>query len=289
MPRLNSSAGGKTTPTLKNRPHLLIGVPLHLSKDSSSLYIFAPDIHYPLVHWPSFNALLDFLDKNDVSGFIFGGDQFDNQEVSPHTRKKPKLRFEAKTLSINAKGFDKKVLTPIEERLSETCQRIWIEGNHDDWLSQYIEEHPELEGSLERPEVLTLKERGWEIFDCGIPFRKGKVTFIHGETLTGIGNQVSGVPAKKAVEAYCGNVVFGHFHALQVFTKIMPHDQTQKWMAVCSPCLGATNPNYLRNRPTAWMNGFVIVEFHPNGTFNIFPVVITKGTFSYGGEVYGAK
>lgn len=260
-----------------------------MKKDSPSLYIFAPDIHYPLTNWPTFNAILDFISKNKVDGFIFGGDQFDNQEISHHTKKQLRLRFEAKTLDINTKGFDKKILSPIEAKLPDDCEKVWIEGNHDFWLTQYIDEHPELEGSLERPNTLHLSERGFRVFECGTIFRKGKINFIHGETLSGIGNQVSGLPARKALEAYCGNVVFGHFHSLQVFTKVMPHDQSQKWMAVCSPCIGETNAHYMRNRPHSFVNGFVIVEIQANGNFNIFPVVVTKGQFVYGGKVYGGK
>jgi hypothetical protein len=37
---------------------------------------------------------------------------------------------------------------------------------------------------------------------------------------------------------------------------------------------GATHPDYLRNRPTAWLNGFSIVELYTaNGFFNLYPVV----------------
>ena len=57
-------------------------------------------------------------------------------------------------------------------------------------------------------------------------------------------------------------------------------------MAHCAPIVGNTNPSYLRNRPTSWLNGFVIVEFHKAGNFNCYPVVVSDGRFSYGGEGY---
>lgn len=242
-----------------------------------------------MTHWPTFKALLQFLESNHIDGFILGGDMFDNAEVSPHTRNKPKVRFEAKTLHINTKGFDQKVLKPIEDRLDKDTNKIWISGNHDHWLEQYIEEHPELEGSLERPETLRLAERAWDVFACGEVFKFGKLMFAHGETLSGFGNQVTGRPAKKAVECYCGNIVFGHFHTLDIYTKVMPFDESQKWVGVSSPCLGETNAHYLRNRPTSFLNGFVIIEFRSNGAFNIFPVVVTDGTFTFGGKTYRGK
>lgn len=254
----------------------------------SKTYIFAPDLHFPLVHWPSWNAMMDFIKSNKIDGFVFGGDQFDNQEVSPHTRGKHLLR-EGKRLSAHTTQFNKLILTPLEKALPKTCEKVWIEGNHCWWLNAFIEEHPELQGSLERPALLGLEEKKWKVVDCGKSFKKGKLTFIHGDTLSGIGNQVSGIPAKKALDAYAANVLFGHFHTLQTFTKLMPQDQTQKWTATCSPILGATNPSYLRNRPTAWLNGFTIVEFQDSGEFNMFPVVVIKGSFAYGGKTYGGK
>jgi hypothetical protein len=251
----------------------------------SKTYIFAPDLHFPLVHWPTWNAMISFVKGNKIDGFVFGGDQFDNQEVSPHTRGKPLLK-EGKRLSRHAEQFKSAILDPLDKLLGK-AEKVWLEGNHDHWLQQFIEQHPELEGSLERPKALGLEKSGWDVIECGRGFKKGKLTFIHGETLSGIGNQVSGHPAKKAVEAYAGNVLFGHFHTLAVHTKIMPQDQTQKWGGTCSPILGATNPVYLRNRPTAWVNGFTIVEFQEDGNFNVYPIVVTKGRFSYGGKTYG--
>ena len=56
-----------------------------------------------------------------------------------------------------------------------------------------------------------------------------------------------------------------------------------------APIGGKTNPSYLRNRPTSWLNGCVIVEVMEGGYFNVFPVIVTKGRFAYGGKIYGGK
>ncbi len=42
------------------------------------------------------------------------------------------------------------------------------------------------------------------------------------------------------------------------------------------------NPAYLKNKPSNWINGFSIIELMPGGTFNVYPVVVTKGKFSSG-------
>ena len=41
------------------------------------------------------------------------------------------------------------------------------------------------------------------------------------------------------------------------------------------------------------MNGFTIVELQEpekkNSNFNVYPVIVSNGKFSFGGTVYGAK
>lgn len=255
-----------------------------------NIWVCAFDIHWPKTHKPTLNAMLDFLSKNKakIAGFYFGGDQLDNSEISHHNAHKP-LYKPAGSYERNTKGFEAAILEPIEALLPKSATKVWQIGNHDDWELQFIESHPEFEGSIERPELLKLARRGWEVVPCGSGFKLGKLTLIHGETLSGVGNQASGYHAKKAVETYCGSVLYGHMHSPQSFTKVLPHHQTDKWQAQCSPILGATNPGYLRNRPTAWLNGFTLVEIQENGNFNIYPIIVVNGKFSFGGETYGGK
>jgi hypothetical protein len=62
-------------------------------------------------------------------------------------------------------------------------------------------------------------------------------------------------------------------------------------MAYCSPAACTTNPTYLHNRPTAWVNGITLVELHnpndPRSNFNVYPIIVSDGRFSFDGEVYG--
>ena len=140
---------------------------------------------------------------------------------------------------------------------------------------------------IERVDSLKLEERGWKIVPLGHSFKLGELNVIHGEILTGIGNQAGAFPAKKAIDIYSSNVLAGHTHAAQSFTKISPVEVKKKYMAWIAPILGACNPSYLRNRPTAWLNGFTIVELRDKGLFNLYPVIVVDGKFSYGGKQYG--
>lgn len=243
------------------------------------------DLHYPKWDPDTFKALTHFLSENKVSGFIFGGDQLDNEAISHHTKNKPYYR-EKRSYLRDEEGFEKDILTPLEGLL-KGAQKVWIIGNHDDWEFQFIEENPQFEGLVDRPASLKLRDRGWKIVELGRTFKLGKLNVIHGEWLTGIGNQGGNYPARKAVELMSANVLAGHTHAPQSITKISPVEREQKWMGYIAPIGGRVNAGYLKNRPTAWLNGLVIIEVMEDGNFNVFPAIVSKGRFGYGGKVYG--
>lgn len=247
-------------------------------------WIVAHDLHYPAYSKGTWDAMMEFLKDAKPAGFIFGGDQFNNEEISHHTRGKPFYRERA-SFKRNTTGFTREILEPLESSL-KNAKRVWIIGNHDDWEHQLIECQPELEGVIERVDELKLVERGWQVVPLGHSYRLGELNVIHGEILTGIGNQAGAYPAKKALDIYAGNVLAGHTHAPQSIAKISPVEVKKKYMAWIAPIVGAVNASYLRNRPTAWMNGFTVVEMRGKGLFNLYPVIVIDGEFTYGEKLY---
>jgi hypothetical protein len=245
-------------------------------------WVWGYDMHYDQYDEPTWKALRKFIDDNEIDGFGFGGDQFNNDEISHHTKGKPLYRERA-SFKRNTTNFTREILDPLEGSLGN-AERVWIIGNHDDWEHQLIEEQPELEGIIERADMI--KERGWKVVPLGHSFKLGELNVIHGEILTGIGNQAGAYPAKKALEIYGGNVLAGHTHAPQSISKISPVEHKKKYMAWIAPILGRCNPTYLRNRPTAWLNGFTVVELREKGLFNLYPIIVIDGEFSYGGKLY---
>lgn len=251
-------------------------------------YLILADIHYPKIHKPTLNAALDFLDKNKVDGLVFQGDQLDLECISHHTKNKPLYRLRNGFMK-DVQGFERDVLLPIEERLSVNAERYWLDGNHERFAYDLIEEQPELEGAVDYKQLLQLTKRGYEIIELGHALKIGKLNIVHGEVLSGIGNQAGMYPARKAVELYAGNVLAAHTHAMQMYTKISPVEHTQKWAGYVNGILGETNPSYLRNRPTAWSHGLAILELHDDKNYNLYLVHIHNGQFSYGGKLYGGK
>lgn len=257
-----------------------------------NLWVAVYDLHYPYHHLPTWNGVLQFIQENQdsIAGFYFGGDQLDNEEISHFTKNAPLLR-PAGSYAKNTLGFDRRILKPLEEALPVEADKVYQLGNHDDREDQLVMQQPELQNTIERPRLLALEKRDWKVLPLGTGYSLGQLTCIHGEALTGIGNQASVYHAKRAVESYCSSVLYGHVHSLQSYTKVMPFNTKRKWIGVCSPAACNLNPGYLKNRPTAWINGFTIIELHdpenPNSNFNVYPVVVSDGLFSFGGKIYG--
>lgn len=247
-------------------------------------HVIVHDLHWPKADWPTVNAFMDFLSQNKIASFTFAGDQFDFECISHHTKGKGLYRTKGK-YNRDIVSFDELILKPIEKTIGRAEKR-WHIGNHERFEFDFVEEHPELDDTIDHVNRLQLHTRGWEVYKLGHASKIGKLNVIHGEILSG--GYIPGIfPAKKAVELYGGNVLAGHTHSPQSYTRISPVEHTQKHMAWIAPCAGNVNPTYLKNRPTAWLNGFTIVETMGNGAFNVYPVITTQGRFSFGGKVYG--
>lgn len=244
-----------------------------------SLFVSGFDLHFPDVSWPTQQAMMAFIEANPVQGYIFGGDQFNNEAISHHTKGKAGLRPMGQ-FALDEEMFEEQILTPLERVLPKKAEKIWIVGNHDFWESEYEQEVPELKGKIYRPSNLKLESRGWKVIPLGGIYKHGKLSWIHGE---GIGTANH---SKRAVEVYCTNLIYGHHHARQMHTKVLSSDFEQKWVAECSPILGNINPRYQEGKPNAWVNGFGITEFYRDGLFNHYGVVVNGGEFAYGGAIY---
>jgi hypothetical protein len=252
----------------------------------SDLYVLAYDLHFPQHHEPSVNALLEFLKVNrpKIKGFLWGGDQLDLGCVSHHNKSKSRLRTRG-GLKSDLDGFDA-LLTRIEKLLPRDAEKIFLTGNHEVWISEdLLDEMPELEGMISIESYLRLKERGWKVVPQGGFHKVGHLYCIHGDSVGGGQNA-----AKKAAEVYSGcSVVLGHHHTLQQWTKASPAHSEDRWIATVLPTLGTTAPAYGRGRANTHLNGFGLVELRRDKSFNLYPIVITKGEFSFSGRDYGSS
>jgi hypothetical protein len=226
------------------------------------------DMHHPEHDRRLWRNVLKFAADFKPDIWAFGGDNMDMQTLSHWIENKKRL-VEGKRLKKDYADFNREVLLPLEAVLSEDAERIFMLGNHEAWVDQYLDSHPEMEGLIELREHLRLD--GWSVYDYGEIAQVGKLHITHG-TYTNIHS------AMRTAQVFGRNVMYGHGHSLQTHTITTPLD-VESHTATEIPCACHLNPSYRKNQPNSWLTGFATFYVLPNGDFNLFPVVAVNGKF----------
>jgi UDP-2,3-diacylglucosamine pyrophosphatase LpxH len=247
------------------------------------MWVVMSDIHYPEQDNASLAAVFDFVNRNraNIRGVVLLGDNLDAQSISRHTEVLPGLRKEGGFYE-DLVGFDANVMTPIE-RMVPNATKVFITGNHEGWLTLFLEKEPQFKGALSWSRLLRMDERGWIFVPQGESFNIGPLLLIHGDQV-GSGANV----AKKLVDTHCASVIMGHVHAFGTHTKCSEVKKRDKWVGITLPCLTTLSPKYGKGRPNSHINGFGIVESFDNGRlFSVYVPIISEGKFCFAGKVYG--
>lgn len=229
------------------------------------------------------NAMFEFAQDWRPNIFVLGGDQIDCGCIA-HWNDSFPGRVEGSRFKTDLDEFDRLVTSRIDKVVGRGGRKIWIRGNHERFLSDFLDRQPVLRGLVSIEGYLRLRERGYELYDYGEAARTGKIFWLHGEH---VGSNQYG--AKRAVEMYGRNVRFGHHHSHAVHIKTSPIDESDFHSAVMVPCLCRKNPGYAKNRPNNWVNGFSTFEIDTkSGIFNTHTHLMVKGRFVAGGKIYGS-
>jgi len=242
--------------------------------------ILLPDIHSPHYKEKLMESVNKFIFDYEPDEIVYMGDQVSLDSISYFNKNKPLLK-EGQRLIKDYNEFDKNILQIHENITRMDIRRTFMIGNHEYRVDRYIEEHPELEGLIDITQCLKLKERGYNVIPYNHIYKIGKLNIIHGY-------YYNIYHAKKTVEDFEGNVVYAHVHSPQMFTKHTPVDRKGYHTATSLPCLCNLKPDYKKNLPNFWVNGFGIIEHVPaTGHFNLYTIIIIDGCFIYNGVYYG--
>lgn len=249
-------------------------------------FAFLVDLHFgferrsghkiPLHDMKAFNATLAFLQDFKPDTLILGGDILDCGVISHHNRNR-KRSVEGLRLLSDAEELRKQVLAPLEKLKAN--KQVYIVGNHEDWIEDLIEENPGIEGLVDLKKMLALDD--WQVIPQGGYFNLGKLTFLHGDQISG-GEHV----AKAAVTSWERSVRFGHQHTFQVYTKVSPIDEKLGRTGVAVPALCTKGPKYGEGKANRWVQGFNYGYVHGDGSYNDYVAIITNGRTTVGGKVY---
>jgi hypothetical protein len=281
IPKPNSSRSKSKTASAKRPP------PLPAPKNEIQWWIIVPDIHASLSQEHDEKALgaaEEFMSSRKWDGYLNLGDLCDFGIISHHN--KSNLRIVEKGRILEEYRVADSILSA-HERIIRTnnpnARMIYLQANHEFRIEKYIDACPQLEGMLEVDKVLRLKDRKIEWIKSwseGELVQLGNCFFHHGL-------YTNEHAAKKMVQAFNRNILFGHCHTFQVFTT---HGYRADDVLIGGSlgCLCKIPQQYMRGSPSKWCHMITEFSFEPSSCdFWFNPIRIQNGKLCYDGEIFG--
>lgn len=241
--------------------------------------IVLADIHFGKDSKKILKPVEKYMGDEKWDYLIYLGDTLDLDCISHHN--KDKLRKVEGKRILQEYNLANEMLDRHQNLVGDSCEVVFVMGNHESRVERYIDANPSLEGLIEVKNGLRLKERSIREVRCypdGEVFKIGKLMFTHGSF-------TSSQPAKKHLEAYNSSIVFGHLHSPSHYTGVS-YDKKDVKTAYGLGCLCNYEQDYMGKAPSKWKQSFGVVYFQPSGDFNLYNVEINNGGFFAPNSVY---
>lgn len=240
---------------------------------------FIPDVHVPNHHKQAWNVCLNAIRAWRPHRVVILGDFADDECVSSHSKGPDRNRLLKNEIVAVRRELD---------RLQDACRdagvgRVdYIEGNHCDRLSRYLQDRaPELYGLVSMPELMRIAERGWHWTPYKSSLRVGKLVVTHDFGFAGANAATQNLMA-------CGHsCITGHTHRASVVYQ--GHTDGQRHVSITSGWLGdakeAAKYKHLDRGLREWQHGIVTAEMTADGLAwcNFHPII--KGKMVLHGQV----
>ena len=243
--------------------------------------IVTPDKHFPLADMPAIKVVCKAIEILKPDAYVDLGDTGEWEGCSAwkwKKKKRPPLEYqipaiEKDIIDVN-KGMD-----IIDESLDKVnCYtKHFCEGNHDDWLNRFNDEHPYLNLSVKN--AVRLKERGYSYHPSGKYLKIGKLHFYHGHHYASVNH------ARNHLMKLGVNIMYGHHHDVQQASVTHMDGQKSAWSIGCLKDMSDEENKWLGYRKTNWSHAFSIVDFFESGYFTVHVIQIIKGKTSLWGEI----
>lgn|SRR3990167_8627936 len=234
-----------------------------------------PDMQVPYQDDASLASVEKYMALHRFDELLYLGDFLDFDVISHFNKEKPRKTEGARIIKdyqIANKILDRH--QKIIKKNNPNAKFTLLEGNHEERIERYINEHPELEGMLEVEIGLHLAERGFNWVRCwseGDIYKIGKAYFTHGLYT----NQYH---AAKMVNAFGTNIFYGHTHDIQFFPKVL-RGKNRTLEGGSLGCLCEYDLSYVKGNPTNWQQAFSIMHVLPSGYFNLYITKIFNSSF----------
>lgn len=224
------------------------------------------DIHIPYHNSEALRCALLYGKRHNVDTIILNGDIIDFYKISRHAKSpvNPNLQYEIDTTI--------EVLVSIRKTFPK-ANIIFIEGNHEDRLKRYLQDHSELHSLdiFKFENLLKLKENNIQLVNGKRIIKIGKLCIAHGHEIN-----VGGVtPARTALLKNMTNICFGHLHRTDSYSFTTIAGDTLQSYSIGALC--DLFPDYVSNNSN-WNHGFALVKFtNKNGDFIFYNKRIING------------
>ena len=247
--------------------------------------LIASDQHFPLHDPKAISCTLQAIEIVKPDIFINIGDVGEWESVSAWKwkgKKCPPLEYQTPIIEEDIEDVNEGMDlfdTALDKVKCKT--KHMLEGNHDDWTNRFVERYPYM-AQYAFKNAVSLKKRGNVYHTYNKPLKIGKVNFIHGAYATTY-------HAKKHLEAYGSNIVYGHTHDIQRHSLTKLDSGTiGAWSIGCLKDMRPEKNKWLRGRLHNWNHAFAIVNFYPNNNFQVEVIEIQKGEcFVWGEHIIG--
>lgn len=197
------------------------------------------------------------------------GDFLTLNALSAWDRDKRKLMEDRRFFNEIAAG--NLALDKLEATTGSLGKKIFIEGNHEERLKRYMEYHPEWDdGPINIPDLLNLKQRGWQYVNYRDYIHVGGIAFTH--IPHGKIREIGGKDiCSKAEATTVTSVVFGHTHELHT-SCVHKQGQQHLQQILNVGCFFEQDEEYVKGRMTNYWKGVVELDNYSFGRFDISTV-----------------
>lgn len=223
-------------------------------------------------------AMFNFAEDFRPDVFIHGGDLWDFFPIS-HWNKERAAEVSRTSFRNDIEMGNRLILDRIDSL--EPQSKVFITGNHEAWLDQFLAKYPQLTEYLNLSTLAGFDRRGYKVVEQGHFHNEGKLYFAHGDTIAN-----GKYHSNTAVTDYMRNVVYGHRHSFQSFPRTNPLDANDTKIGWSIPGLCNLSPTYSKRQANVWMHGFCYFYLLPDGTFSIYPVIMHRHRFVANGKLY---
>ena len=247
--------------------------------------VVTPDKHFPLADNKAISCLTQSIEIVKPDVYIDLGDVGEWEGASHwqwRKKKRPPLEYQTPYIDKDIKDVNKG-MDIIDESLDKVnCkEKHMIEGNHDDWMNRFVDEHPYME-RYRFKECTKLEERGYTYHPAGEYMKIGKLALYHGHHFAGISH------TRNHLLKLGANIMYGHHHDIQQSSVTHLDGAKSAWSIGCLKDMKTEKNEWLQGRMHNWSHAFAIVDFFEKGYFTVHVMQIIDGkTCLYGKVVDG--